>query len=293
MLVVLMALVELGRSKVHKATRWFWLLFSGGIGAATMTACEVTSNNGDTVATTETVAPDAIQQCSDAECVAAHGSGWYCDTATSQCKAGDVVVQDAVQEVDVPVTPDVPKDSGMPIMYGPAQCTDAQCVAAHGSGWYCDTATLQCKAGDVVVQDAVQDVDVPVTPDVAAECEPVVAYGPPPCTSDSDCKTYGDQWYCGVQDVVIDSCGTTVQANRCVEAVDVVPDVPVEVQDNDCGAAGWYGPPPCTSDSECQKDYGSDWYCNTAYQVDGPCGQITYPTCEPAADATGPDTPKE
>ena len=118
MLVVLMALVELGKSKVHKATRWFWLLFSGGIGAATLTSCEITSNNGDAVVTTETITPDAIQpdapvaygpmQCTDEICKSVHGDGWYCDKTTMVCTPDADVQVKPDASVDVPITPDVP-----------------------------------------------------------------------------------------------------------------------------------------------------------------------------------------
>ena len=126
------------------------------------------------------------------------------------------------------------------------------------------------------------DADVPPL-DIPKDCEPFVAYGPPPCTSDADCQTYGADWYCGAaQSQVIDTCGTKVDRRVCTQATDVVtPDTPADVA-IDCPPMGWYGPPPCTSDAECQDAYGADWVCNQNNPVDDGCGgTVNYPVCQP------------
>ena len=57
MLMVLMALVELGKTRVHRATRWLWLLFSGGLFVAPV-ACGPSDTGGDLSATDDLVNGD-------------------------------------------------------------------------------------------------------------------------------------------------------------------------------------------------------------------------------------------
>ena len=47
MLMVLMALVEAGRTGVHRATRWLWLLLSGGLFVAAPVSCGSDSGDGN------------------------------------------------------------------------------------------------------------------------------------------------------------------------------------------------------------------------------------------------------
>ena len=260
MLMVLMALVELGRTKVHLATRWLWLLFSGGLVVAPLSCGPEEDDSGTGITATDTWTPPKDVP----------GDVPQVLYGPPPVDAWEGAAPDAdVAPVDVPdaAPADVRNDCEfMAIYYGPAQCTsDAQCVAEHGANWYCAKGTVDLGCGNKVEWNSCVeqvDADVPLQKDVAtADCEPLVAYGPPPCTSDADCQKYGSEWYCGTQEVVIDSCGTKVMANRCMQSVDVVaPDVPKDVEVGpDCGPPMEYGPQPlygmpaCFSDDDCVK----------------------------------------
>jgi hypothetical protein len=275
MLMVLMALLELGRTKVGKATRWLWMLLSGGLWLA-QPACDIPQAMYGV--------PADFQQGRDVP-----------DDAVDDAVPGDV------PSVDVPVLPDVPADCGAMAYYGPQPCdTDTECVQREGPGWYCDTANVftdpcgqqvnwpYCRPGDVPLDAVTPDVPVDAPPD----CQPVVAYGPPPCTSDESCQVYGTEWICDKEHPVTDPCtGNSwyVCGERPVPSdvipsdarVDVVPpDAPVDAPP-DCPPMGWYGPPPCTSDEDCVQDYGPGWVCNKDAPVpDGCGGPATYPVCE-------------
>ncbi len=161
---------------------------------------------------------------------------------------------DALPSVDV-------RDVYNPDLYG---CADACMCGA------CDDVADEVRPPDDVVENWATDVygclddfDEPeeiappppdelheAVPDVAPEGTPVL-YGPPP-----------------------DDVGPPPDADVAPEAV---PDV-----QKDCPPMGLYGPPPCTSDAECQADRGANWYCDQANSFpDGCGGTITYPQCKP------------
>ncbi len=274
MLMVLMALIELGRTKVGTATRWLWMLLSGGLWMGQQ-ACIPQALYGP--------APD-VQVDQDVP-----------DAAVSDVPAVDV------PSVDVPVVPDVPADCQAMAYYGPQPCgTDADCVQREGAGWYCDTANVYENCGQQVTWPLCRPGDVPldaVTPDLPLDapkdCLPVVAYGPPPCTSDENCATCGSEWICDKEHPVTDPCtggSWYVCAQRPVSedvipsdtSVDAIPPDVVLDTPKDCPPMGWYGPPPCTSDAECQDAYGADWVCNQNNPVDDGCGgTVNYPVCQP------------
>jgi|GEM_PF-2350636 len=105
-------------------------------------------------------------------------------------------------------------------------------------------------------------------PDGVEPDQPVVYYGPPPTDV--------------VQDAVPDKIEPEVAPLYGIQPVDVVQDVePPDVQ-KDCPPMAFYGPPPCSSDAECQADYGANWYCDTTNSYpDGCGGTLTYPQCKP------------
>jgi hypothetical protein len=282
MLMLLLALIDLGRTRVHRATRWLWMALSGGLwlGGA---ACEDTQPQ-----VLYGPAPDYV---TDPDVPQA-------DVPVADLRGTDL------PSVDVPAVPDVPADCQMMAYYGPQPCdTNAECEAREGPGWYCDTANTfadgcggsilwpLCRPGDVPV-DAVTP-DVPV--DAPRDCEPVVGYGPPPCTADDTCRAWGEDWYCDKDHPVTDPCtggSWYVCAMRSPDAdvppadasLDALPaDLPVDAA-KDCPPMGWYGPPPCTSDAECVQSYGADWVCRQDNPVPDGCGGTTnYPVCEPKA----------
>ncbi len=47
MLIVLMAIIDFSRTKIHAATRWLWLALSGGMFVAAPVACGGNDGNGD------------------------------------------------------------------------------------------------------------------------------------------------------------------------------------------------------------------------------------------------------
>jgi len=270
MLMVLMALIELGRTKVGKATRWLWMLLSGSLWMGQQ-GCFPQSLYGP--------APDVLQ-----------------DQDVPDTRGSDI------PSVDVPVVPDVPGDcEAIMVYYGPASCTsDADCVQRDGPGWYCDTANVfsngcgkemawpMCRPGDVPLDVVTPDLPL----DAPKDCLPVVAYGPPPCTSDENCAQYGAGWICDKENPVTDPCtggSWYVCAQKPVSedvipsdtSVDAIPpDVLVDTP-KDCPPMAYYGPPPCASDKECQDAYGAGWVCNQDNPVDDGCGgTFNYPQCQ-------------
>lgn len=239
MLMVLMAIIELGRSKVAKASRWLWMVLTGGLWMGAQTGC-FDPEPGDQ--------PDVI--------------------------VPDAIVPDEGR-LDTPIVPDLPdpgKDCGMVTYYGPKPCeTDQECIDDYGAGWYCDTDNAftdpcggavtwpMCKPGNVpdviepdVAQDAL-DVVMPDTPvDPGRDCEPMVAYGPPPCVNDEDCQPWGEDYYCDKSHPWVDECrGTTwymcaqgPKPEDVIEPVDAIePDTPTDVVDPP-DFATFYGPSP-------------------------------------------------
>jgi hypothetical protein len=266
MLMVLMALVELGKSKVHSATRWLWLLFSGGLFVAPL-ACEPGKSSTDDVQpTTDSLPP-------------------------GDPGPGDVpqVLYGPPPDASVDVPQDLYQgnpDCGPMVAYGPPPCdSDAFCVGTYGEGWYCVKSTDPC--GWDTCMPPSQDVDA-ITPDHVADTSPdcsplMVAYGPPPCTSDQDCvEWYGAGATCEKSS---DPCyGTYCMPAQDVDAIttDTVTDAPP-----DCGQAVYYGPPPpygpppCDTDQDCADWYGAGATCVKS----DPCGSAY---CQPASEGDIP-----
>lgn len=287
MLVVLMALIEMGRSKVHKATRWFWMVLSGGLFVAPV-GCE-TSKDADTGIggndsgevtsdvpqvlygpvqdTYEGVSPDVFEVPQVLYGPPPSDVAPEVESDVPQVLYGPPPDMGPVD--DVPAQ-DVAPDCEPVAYYGPKPCdSDEECVKDFGEGWYCDKENAfadpcggevkwpVCKQGstDVIEPDA-------QPADAYADCGPAGWYGPPPCQSDEECaKQHGADFYCNKDNVVESPCGD-VKYPVCEQrpAVDVPPADATQV---DCGEPmTFYGPPPCTSDEQCQKDYGPDWYCD-------------------------------
>ncbi len=74
------------------------------------------------------------------------------------------------------------------------------------AGWY---GTLPPDVVDVQDSDAISDIK-PET-----NCEPMDMYGPPPCTDDTECAQYGQDYYCDKTHVVNDSCGNPMEWPVC------------------------------------------------------------------------------
>ena len=110
-------------------------------------------------------------------------------------------------------------------------------------------------------------------------------YGPPSYddsdTASQDSVLYGPPPAEVVHDAVPDVDSVEATPLYGIQPVDVVQDVePPDVQ-KDCPPMAFYGPPPCSSDAECQADHGANWYCDTANTFpDGCGGTMTYPQCK-------------
>lgn len=106
-------------------------------------------------------------------------------------------------------------------LYGPRECggcDDADAVVAD------TTQDANSDASDVsatwygtIPPDAADAQPADTLPDVAPEtnCEPMDMYGPPPCTDDSDCASYGEGFYCDKTHTVDDSCGQPMEWPVC------------------------------------------------------------------------------
>ncbi len=282
--MVLMALVDLGRRQVGRATRWLWLLLSGGLWVGVQEGCfDPDEHQGDSgPPPAHDVLEDSLR-----------------DTTPQDVPATDL------PSVDAPEVPDVPKDCGMMTYYGPQPCeTDEECAQREGAGWYCDTANVfedgcggqvhwpMCRPGDVPVDAVTPDVPADTPPD----CMPMVAYGPPPCNSDADCQAWGEGWICDKEHPITDPCSGTWYMCQPAPAdvppqdaeedasIDAIPPDAVKDVVEDCPAIAYYGPPPCQSDADCEMWYGEGYACNKdATLPDGCGGQFTFPTCEPKA----------
>lgn len=187
MLMVLMALIDLGRSGLARALRWVGMVLSGslfaGSGGCLAPGAEDSSPGVDVLETTE----------------------------PGDTPRADTPVVDQVPGTDLPV------DCPQVTYYGPQPCgTDEDCRQQNGPGWYCDTAHVftdpcggtvpwpMCRPGDVAEPLDVAPADVPG--DLSRDCEPVVAYGPPPCTRDEDCRPWGEHYYCDKSRPASDPC---------------------------------------------------------------------------------------
>jgi len=193
MLMVLLAMIEVGRTSVGRATRWLWMLLSGGLWLGQQGCLTPQSPCGSP--------PD------------------------SQTPTDDVPEASDLSSVDVPILPDVLADCPAMAYYGPQPCeTSADCVVRQGPGWYCDTANVfidgcgqqvawpLCRPGDVPLDVLTPDVPVDALPD----CLPMVSYGPPPCTTNDQCvNDFGVGYVCNQNNPVDDGCGGTVNLPIC------------------------------------------------------------------------------
>lgn len=251
MFIVLMALIELGKSKINKATRWLWLALSGGL-FATEAGCDI-SNGGNGA---ELTPADLPPQPDDGTIISD-------------------IVTDKIDAVGPDLGQDAQKDCLPAVFYGPPACnSNEECEKQHGPGWYCSSEQFSDGCGNTVTfwscqppkNDVVADEGMPldvIPPDVPAEadvaCEPGDLYGPPPCTTDEECRDkYGANWYCDQGYTIATQCGPIPWPTCAQIPVDVItPDQPVEVPD--CGPATMYGPmplygmPACETDADCVK----------------------------------------
>jgi len=247
MLMVLMALIDLGRSGLARVFRWASMVLSGGLfagsGGCLAPAGEDSSSSVDIVDVSDpgdTLAPDP---------------------SPPDAHPGDGSPVDQIPNADLP------RDCPQVTYYGPQPCeTDEDCRQQYGSGWYCDTGNVftdpcggsvawpMCRQGDAVEPLDVAPPDVPA--DVSRDCEPVVAYGPPPCVRDEDCRPWGENYYCDKAHPVTDPCtgGTWYLCAEGTPPVDVVEPTelpPVDAADaeppdvsKDEPVVILYGPPP-------------------------------------------------
>lgn len=237
MLMVLMALIEFGKTKFFKLTRFLWLLVSGGIYAGGNVSCGG-GGGGD-----DQGGKDAIEET-------------LTDVLTvDQTPQEGVIPNEGAQDC-------VPKT-----YYGPTPCnSDDECIKSHGPNWYCNKSHFYsdpCGPIFVPICEEKKDVDVYETKDVTGkDCEPKTYYGPPPCNSDDECiKQYGPNWYCDKENAFNDPCGP-VSWPMCKQKpdVDVIPSETV-----DCGnvPVPLYGVPVvCQNDEWCHKEFGPEYYCD-------------------------------
>ncbi|MBM4397607.1 MAG: hypothetical protein FJ087_18205 [Deltaproteobacteria bacterium] len=130
MLMILMALIELGKAKVHKATRWLWLALSGGLVAAPTLSCEETPAESDATISEgvdapphEVPMPDAWQPDLPPDPAAdLIPQPLYGDPADVKPQPDEGIPQPAYGVVmDVPQPGDVPAPEDVPVqpLYGP------------------------------------------------------------------------------------------------------------------------------------------------------------------------------
>lgn len=177
-----------------------------------------------------------------------------------------------------------PVDAGLPdascdpvALYGPQPCsTDGDCTTRMGAGWYCETVDYGSDGcGNRLtwpscVQRGPVDAGAPATD----ACEPMTLYGPPPCSTDQDCKTYGADWYCDKASAVNTGCNVTAWPMCKQGAVDAgTPAADTGV----CDPVALYGPRPCSSNADC-GDAGTCDQENT--YPDGCGGQVHWPVCK-------------
>ena len=127
------------------------------------------------------------------------------------------------------------------------------------------------------------------SPDVKADCEPGVYYGPMPCQNDTTCtQAYGPGYWCDKTTGFDGPCGF-VSWPMCVGNTDAgAPDAV-----DGCEPSTYYGPPPCTDDAECKAAHDATWYCDKNAGFEGPCGFVAWPMCLQSTDAGMPDATDE
>lgn len=175
--------------------------------------------------------------------------------------------------------------------YGPQPCdTDSQCIQRHGSGWYCDTSnTYSDGCGSQIVWPYCKEAIEDGGPDAKADtCVPNSYYGPQPCSTNSECvERQGAGWYCDTQYTYTNNCGTTVHAPYCKQSID---DGGPDAKADTCRPLSYYGPQPCSIDSDCVQRHGAGWYCDTSHKYPNGCGgYYDWPMCEQSVDDGGPD----
>ena len=127
------------------------------------------------------------------------------------------------------------------------------------------------------------------TPDTvgADGCQPMTYYGPMPCTDDAQCiAANGPGYRCAKEYGFNDPCGGFVSWPTCLPSVDAgAPDVKDE-----CQPMAYYGPMQCSSDEECETQYGPGYRCDKSAGFNDPCnGFVSWPNCVPSIDAGAPD----
>jgi hypothetical protein len=166
-------------------------------------------------------------------------------------------------------------------------------------------ASEQWPEGDVLYgpapADGVEDGSLDALPtDVTDVGEPADLYGPMEVGFEDVKVHYGPVDVAAEQSVDVpqpDNVPADVKGSDTpdqplygVQPIDVVQDQAAtdagtaDLSTVDCPPAGWYGPPPCASDEECQQQYGADYYCNKDNTVPSPCDDdkpMSYPVCEP------------
>ncbi|HEY3445591.1 MAG TPA: hypothetical protein VGK67_04460 [Myxococcales bacterium] len=165
-------------------------------------------------------------------------------------------------------------------LYGPQPCgSDSDCQTRMGAGWYCETidyGTDGCGnhlTWPSCVQRAGVDAGAPAVD--SGTCEPVALYGPPPCSTDDDCTTYGAGWYCDKTSAVNTGCQVTAWP-MCKQAAAVDAGTPA-VDSGTCDPVALYGPRPCGSDADC----GDAGVCDKENTFpDGCGGQARWPVCK-------------
>ena len=170
--------------------------------------------------------------------------------------------------------------------YGPPPCSSDTDCASYGDGWYCDQANMQSWCGgEPQLYPVCKQAGDAGYEDFGNQC---AAYGPKPCDSDQECvASNGEGWYCDQNHQAGYCNGQPVTWPTCVQ-----------IGDQDGGAWDYgpmdaaYGPPPCSTDQDCQSWMGSGWYCDQGghYCVMGqdagpadfgnPCGAYGPPPCQ-------------
>jgi len=166
------------------------------------------------------------QPCTDdKDCASWYGAGYTCDknnTFSNGCGGTSTWALCKPTAVDGGVKKDIAKTDGcQPVMlYGPKPCaSDQECITAHGAGWYCDkNNTFGNGCGGTSTWPICRQQTVPDGAVTKDGCQPVMLYGPPPCSSDADCvKWYGAGYTCNKNNTYNNGCGGTSTWPICVK----------------------------------------------------------------------------
>jgi len=132
------------------------------------------------------------------------------------------------------------------------------------------------------------------TPDGVEADQPRVYYGPMPTDAVDDTTPLPDdvqtdqaRTYFGPMPAEdVDTTPEDIQTDQAQVyygpmPVDVAEDGTHQDVEKDCPPMAFYGPKPCDTDEECQKDNGAGWYCDKENSYDDGCGgKITWPMCK-------------